>query len=195
MPESLNIEPAQRTFALAPGEAAKFPFAVRLKNAYYGPQPVRLDFTIQAEEEYSFSAYMQLDVGSKDLTLDVKTHVDKDGTLIVEQLMTNSSDRLADFRCLLFPMSEHHRRQRMKVYRLGEKLDRKVYRIPNGRLLVGRELRLEIEEINGPRMLKYRFIATEKRPTDEQTETKEGEVPAQQDPEDMEESSRFVTAE
>ena len=39
----------------------------------------------------------------------------------------------------------------MQVYRLGRELDRKVYRIPDGRELVGKEMLLEIEELNGPR--------------------------------------------
>ena len=39
------------------------------------------------------------------------------------------------------------------------RLDRKVYRIPDGADLVGKEMLLEIEEVNGQRMLKYRFVA------------------------------------
>jgi hypothetical protein len=46
----------------------------------------------------------------------------------------------------------------MQVYRLGKELDRKVYRFGNGRELVGKEMLLELEELNGPRELRYRFV-------------------------------------
>jgi hypothetical protein len=52
----------------------------------------------------------------------------------------------------------------MQVYRLGRQRDRKVYRIPDGRELVGKEMLLEIEELNGPRMLNYRFVASDRSP-------------------------------
>ena len=79
----------------------KFPFDIKLKNALYGKQPMRIDFTIEADERLEFSVYSEMEVGTEDLTLDVKSHLDKDGTLIVEQLMTNRTDRLADFKCHL----------------------------------------------------------------------------------------------
>jgi hypothetical protein len=197
VPDSLSVEPAQRAFAMEAGEATRFPFEIRLRNAYYGPQPIQLDFTVQAEEEYNFSAYMQIEVGTEDLTLDVKTHVDKDDTLVVEQFMTNKTDRLADFRCILFPQStaKHHRRQRSKVYRLGPKTVRNVYRIPKGGELVGRELLLEIEEINGPRYLKYRFHATAEKPAQDDADTDDRDDPTEQDSEDEEEPSRLATNE
>jgi hypothetical protein len=88
----------------------------------------------------------------------VFSHLDKDGTLIVEQLMTNSTDQLADFKCFL--RAKGHRRQRMQIYRLGKDAARKVYRFPNGADLIGKEMLLEIEELNGPRELRYRFVAT-----------------------------------
>jgi hypothetical protein len=195
--DTLSVEPAQRAFAMETGEATRFPFEIRLRSAYYGPQPIRLDFTVQAEEEYNFSAYMQIEVGTEDLTLDVKTHVDKDDTLVVEQFMTNKTDRLADFRCILFPQStaKYHRRQRSKVYRLGKKTVRNVYRIPKGGELVGRELLLEIEEINGPRYLRYRFHATREKPAKDEPGTNEPEDPAEKNSDDVDELSRLATSE
>lgn len=154
-----TIEPPQATFQLAANGETKFPFDIRLKNALFGKQPIRIDFTIEADERLEFSVYSELEVGTEDVTLDVHSHLDKDGTLIVEQLMTNRTDRLADFKCHL--RSKGHQPQRMQVYRLGRDLDRKVYRIPDGRDLIGKEMLLEIEEVNGQRMLNYRFIASD----------------------------------
>ena len=78
--------------------------------------------------------------------------------LIIEQLMTNRAERLADFRCKLY--AKAGKPLRMQVYRLGPHVDKKIYRIPNGKELVGRKMLLDIEELNGPRVLKYRFVAT-----------------------------------
>jgi hypothetical protein len=152
-----TIEPARRTVRLAAGEDARFPFEIRLKDAMFGRQPVRVDFDLEADEHYQFSVYRNMEVGTGDLTLDVRSHLTEDGSLIVEQFMTNLAPGLADFKCYLYG---GERRQRMQVYRLGPNVDRKVYRYPNGAELVGKELRLEIEELNGERVLRYRFKAT-----------------------------------
>jgi hypothetical protein len=53
---------------------------------------------------------------------------------------------------------------------LGRNLDRKVYRYPNGASLVGSPMLLDIEEQNGPRVLKYRFIAEAETPPDESSD-------------------------
>jgi hypothetical protein len=154
-----TIEPPQANFQLAANAEMKFPFDIQLKSVWYGKKPVRVDFTIEADEKLEFSIYRDLEIGTEDLSLDVKSHLDKDGTLIVEQTMTNSAPHPADFKCSL--RAQGHRPQRMQVYRLGKNADRKVYRVANGEDLVGKELWLELEELNGPRTLKYRFVAGE----------------------------------
>jgi hypothetical protein len=55
----------------------------------------------------------------------------------------------------------------MQVYRLGTNVDRKVYRFLDAAQLVGKEMLLEIEELNGQRTLKYRFVATDTPPEPE----------------------------
>jgi hypothetical protein len=140
----------------------KFPFDIQLKSVWYGKKPVRIDFTIEADEKLEFSVYRALEIGTEDLSLDVKSHLDKEGTLIVEQTMTNSAAHPADFKCSLWVQGR--RPQRMQVYRLGKNADRKVYRISNGAELVGKELWLELEELNGQRTLKYRFTAAAQAP-------------------------------
>jgi hypothetical protein len=171
-PDRWALEPAHGGFQLSPGQEMKFPFDIRLKNALFGKQPVRIDFKVEADELFEFSVYRELEVGTEDLTLEVNSHLDNDGLLIIEQLMTNTADRLADFKCYL--LAKGHRPQRMQVYRLSANVDRKVYRIPEGEKLVGQEMMLEIEELNGPRVLKYRFVATATAATDKPVQ----EVPA-----------------
>jgi hypothetical protein len=148
------------TFQLAPGQETRFPFEIELRNALYGSQPVRVEFKVESDVEYKFSVYRQLEVGTEDLTLDLECHVGKDGTLLIEQLMTNSAADMPDFRCYL--SAKGRRPQRTQVYRLGPNLDRKVYRFPDGRDLMNKEMLLEIEELNGPRVLKYRFLPRDK---------------------------------
>ncbi len=170
-----SIEPPQGTFNLGIGEAKSFPFEVRLKNAIFGEQPMRVDFVVDAEEQYHFSVFRNMWVGTGDVTIDVKTHLEKDGMLIVEQLMTNNSDRSVDFKCNLY--AKGRRRQRSQVYRLGPTIDRKVYRYPNGAELVGKELTLEAEEIGGERVLKYRFVATKDKPPEKPPEPDDDSQP------------------
>jgi hypothetical protein len=153
-----SIDPPQTNFQLAANAEMKFPFDIQLKSVWYGKKPVRIDFTIEADEKLEFSIYRDLEIGTEDLSLDVQSHLDKEGTLIVEQTMTNSAPHAADFKCSLRALGR--RPQRMQVYRLGKNPARKVYRVPNGSELVGKELWLELEELNGPRTLKYRFVAS-----------------------------------
>jgi hypothetical protein len=158
-----TIEPPLTAFQLAAGAEMKFPFDVKLKNALYGKQPIRIDFTVEADERLEFSVYRDMEVGTDDLELDVQSHLDKDGNLVVEQRMRNRTDKLTDFKCHL--RSKGRQPQRMQVYRLGKEVDRKVYRLRDGRDLIGKEMLLEIEETNGQRMLNYRFVASDQRPT------------------------------
>ena len=160
-----SIDPPRGTFSLAAGENFHFPFEVRLKNATFGKQPMRIDFDVSADEQYKFSVYTAVWVGAGDVTIDVKTHLDKDGTLIVQQIMANKSDHLSDFKCNLFATG--FRPQRAQVYRLGATPDRKQYRYPNGSELLGKTLLLEAEEIGGLRVFKFSFVATDKEEADD----------------------------
>jgi hypothetical protein len=169
-----SVEPPQSTFQLAAGAEMRFPFEIEFRKAFFGKQPVRIDFKLEADQEYEFSVYTDLEVGTEDLSLDVATYLDKEGKLIVEQIMTNKSEQLSDFKCFL--RARGHRRQRMQVYRLGKEADRKVYRFGNGRDLIGKEMLLEIEELSGPRELRYRFVAKDNPPPAE-TAVKKNRIP------------------
>ncbi len=166
MTDRWTIEPPQSNFQLAPNAEMKFPLDIQLKSVRYGKKLVRIDFTVEADEKYEFSIYRHLEVGTEDLSLEVKSHLDKDGTLIVEQTMTNSAPHTTNFKCSL--RARGHRPQRVQVYRLGKTPDRRVYRVEDGADLVGKELWLELEELNGPRTLKYRFVAGEDAGTSSQ---------------------------
>ncbi|MEX2317979.1 MAG: hypothetical protein WD669_12550 [Pirellulales bacterium] len=166
LPDPLSIDPPQGAFKAAKDGDAQFPFEIRLKNAMFGKQPIRIEFNVEADENYHFSVYRELEVGTGDLTLEVKTHLEDDGALIVKQTMTNRTGRLADFKCNL--SAKDRRRMRMQVYRLGEEVDTKIYRYADGQDLIGHYMLLEIEEINGgERALYHRFKVVDSPEDDE----------------------------
>jgi hypothetical protein len=174
-----SIEPPTGPFRLARDGTIKFPFEIQLKGgATYGSQPIRIDFQLEADENYTFSVYRTMEVGTGDVTLDVNTHLNADGVLIVEQLMTNLGPQPADFRCFL--SATGRRRQKSQIYQLsGKTPDRKVYRFPNGAELLGQQMSLEIEELNGDRIFQYRFEVTNSPPVDdEQPQEREANSPA-----------------
>jgi hypothetical protein len=166
LPDRLSIDPPQGVFKASKDGDAQFPFEIRLKNAMFGKQPVRIDFNVEADENYQFSVYRELEVGTGDLTLDIKTYLDDDGALVVKQMMTNRTGSLADFKCNL--SAKDRRRKRMQVYRLGTEVDTKIYRYPNGKDLIGHDMWLEVEELNGgERVLRHRFKVVDSPKEDE----------------------------
>jgi hypothetical protein len=162
-----SIDPPEGVFKLARDGSSSFPFEIRLKNgATFGKQPVRIQFNVEADEQYQFSVYREMEVGTGDVTLEVRTYLNDEGVLIVEQLMTNLTDELADFKCRLG--ASGRRTQRSQVYQLGKVQDRKIYRFPNGDELLGQRMLLEIEEVNGDeRLFRYRFDVTNSPPAEE----------------------------
>jgi hypothetical protein len=154
-----SIEPPDSEINLSAGETYSFPFDIRLKNAIFGEQPVRVDFVIDADEKYQFSVYRKMWVGSGSVSIDFRSHLEQDGTLVVEQIMTNIAPEPVDFKCFLY--AKGYRRQRTQVYRLGATPDVTTYRFRDGAILIGKELTLEAEEINGERVLKCRYLVTD----------------------------------
>jgi hypothetical protein len=145
---------------LAAGETRTFPFELTIPiDANSGPQDLRVDFDITADEHYQFSLYRQFEVGLGDVTVDVSTSLTSEGVLVVKQEMTNNTDEVVDFKCYLSAPNE--RRMQSQVYRLGRGKDVKFYRYANGRELLGKTLHLKAEEIDGPRTLNYRFVGKE----------------------------------
>jgi hypothetical protein len=155
-PDGWQVYPDRMEFKLAAGAAFQRQFEVTLPfDANSGSAPVRVDFEVAAEQNRSFSVFRELDVGDGLLEVEVHTRLEEDGNMVVEQRMVNRGDRLADFKCLLY--APGRRRQRIQVFRLGGSPDSKTYRYPEGETLIGQELWLRIEEIDGPRVLNYRF--------------------------------------
>ena len=159
-PKGWRITPSQIDFKAARGEEIAKRFEVILPaDASSGPQPVKVKVDLLADRHYHFIVYRELTVGLGNLNVEISTHLDGDGVLVVEQQMTNSSNTTPDFKCLLYAAGR--RAQRSQVYRLGASADIKIYRYPNGRDLIGKELWLHAEEVGGSRVINHRIFAEE----------------------------------
>lgn len=156
-PEGWQIIPDKIDFKLAVGEKVRRPFQIYLPfDATSGSTPLRVDFDVIAERPYRFSVYRDVNVGDKEIELEVNTRLEEDGTLIVEQRMINRGDTPVDFKCLLNAVGE--RQQRMQVFQLTNSWDTKTYTYADGEELLGEELYLKVEEQGGQRrVLNYRF--------------------------------------
>lgn len=158
-PDGWQIVPDKIDFKLAIGEKVRRPFQVYLPfDATCGPTPIRIDFDVIAEQPYKFSAYREVNVGDKDIELEVNTRLQDDGSLIVEQRMINHGLKPVDFKCYMNASSVGRKQQRMQVYQLINSWDSRTYKYVDGEELLGEELYLKVEEQGGQRrVLNYSF--------------------------------------
>jgi hypothetical protein len=159
-PPSWSIEPRSAAFDLPGGEVLSHPFTVLLPfSATSGEHPIRVDFEIGGERPRRFSAYHRLHVGLGDVRVDMTAQLGNHGELEVHQRITNETGAPVSFTCQLF--APGRRRLTSQVTAPAEGSDARVYRLAEGRELVGQELWLRAEEIGGPRVLSQRFVAAE----------------------------------
>ncbi|MFH1920700.1 MAG: hypothetical protein ABIP48_12525 [Planctomycetota bacterium] len=158
IPDAREVNPERIDFRLAGGETLEQPFEITLPyNATSGRHPVRVDFELETGQTRRFSAYRHLDVGPDDVNVEIITRLNERGELEVEQRFVNNTDSPVSFRCQL--SARGRRRQKTQVLDLGRGRDVHVFRIPDGEQLIGTTLWLRAEQIDGPRVLNYRFTA------------------------------------
>lgn len=149
-----------RRFSLPTAASLQAAIGVTLKDATHGDQAVRIDFDLTTDRDYRFSVWRNLHVGTGDVELDVQTYVGEDGRLVIEQLLRKTVGPPSDFRCLLY--AKNRRRKRTQVYQLGPDLVKKRFTYLNADDLIGQEMRLRVEEIDGRRVLIHRFMVDPK---------------------------------
>ncbi len=155
-PEGWQVLPPKLSFKLAAGETTRRPFQIVLPfDANSGEETLRANFKFSADRAYQFSIFRSLQVGDQDIELELHTHINAKGMLVVEQRMINHSGEFADFKCLLY--ARKRRTQKMQVYRLGNNYDLQTYFYPNGHELIGTQLWLCAEENDGTRVLNHRI--------------------------------------
>jgi hypothetical protein len=158
LPEKWQVQPRDMPFRLAEGEPIERPFEITFPyDANAGRHQVHVDFEIQGTPPRRFSVYRNIDVGLGFVYITIRTWLNDQGELEVEQKFVNDGGGRVSFRCQLF--IPERRRQMIQVLSLpkGQKTD--VYRIPDGEELIGQTLWLRAEELKGPRVLNYRFEA------------------------------------
>jgi hypothetical protein len=158
VPEVWQIDPRQLPFKLEAGGQQKTTLDVVLgPDASSGPQPVRLDFEIEADRTYRFSVFCTLHVGLGDVDVELATQLDERGSLVVKQRLKNNTDREVSFNCMLF--APGRRRERVQVLRQGKGEQTGTFVLERGEELIGQTLWLRAEEIGGDRVLNYSIVA------------------------------------
>jgi hypothetical protein len=92
-----------------------------------------------------------------DLRVEIATQLDDSGDLKVTQRVMNETDHKVNFRCRLF--APDRRVVRSEIRSAGRGCETRIYHLANGGELLGKTLWLEAEEMDGPRVLNYRFVA------------------------------------
>ena len=87
--------------------------------------------------------------------MDISSQLNEKGQLEVAQRFVNDSPDRVSFRFQLF--APGRRRLKAQVIGLDHGQDLKIYRLADGRELIGKDLWLRAEEIDGPRSLNYRL--------------------------------------
>lgn len=159
-PPGWIVEQPTQQFKLSSGKRQTENMDVSLgANASSGPQKIRLDFNLSADRSYRFSVYREIQVGLGDIELELETHLDEYGNLVVDQHLTNKTDRFVSFNCLLFV--PNRRRERRQIFELGRGRQTTRFVIADGEELIGLTLGLRAEEIGGARVLNHRIVAEE----------------------------------
>jgi hypothetical protein len=157
-PADWTISPRRTRFRLMPGEKLQQPFEIALPvNVSSGSHLIRADFEMHAGRPYRFSAWRRVTVGLDEVRVEISTQLNAAGELEVHQRLINETTQPASFRCQLF--APERRRLSTQIVNLGRGDDLRIYRLSDGKELLGKTLWLQAEEVNGPRVLNYRFVA------------------------------------
>ena len=150
-------DPLELPFEAASEDEVVSPFRILLdSDASSGRKPVRIDFEINADQNYRFSVYRWLEIGLGDIALEHIVRTGNQGEIIVEQHLINKSDDFISFNCYLF--APGRRRMRQQVIGLGHGRVKIEFILPDGEELLGQTLRLQAEEIGGERVLNQRIV-------------------------------------
>ncbi|HVV99587.1 MAG TPA: hypothetical protein VHB77_04575 [Planctomycetaceae bacterium] len=159
MPREWKIEPSQWTLQLGAGEKFSLPLVLAFPtNSSLGQIDTQIEFEISADRPYRFIVRRPYKVGLGDIVMRVTERRTPDGQLEIEQRIINNTEPLEilNFNCSLSIPGE--RRQRKLVVKLAKGEDLKFYYLPNADAMQGQELWIRAEQINGRRVLNYRWF-------------------------------------
>lgn len=159
VPPEWEIEPRNARLQLGPGEEFRLPVAFSLPPyATLGTEQVALEFEIDADRKYRFDSLQPYQVGLGDVLIEVHDRRLPDGRLEIEQTVVNQTTppEILSFECSLFIPGR--KRQKAYVTKLGNGRNTKLYFAPDADTLRGQELWVRCEQVDGRRVLNYRWI-------------------------------------
>jgi hypothetical protein len=155
-PRGWMIKPETMSFHLAPNESLKKQFDVILTSIVTnGRNLIRIDFTIETDKVYRFSVFRPIDVGTSDIRVEAQTRLLPGNILEVEQHFINESDKTVNFQCELTAPNRRRLITQIRNQEQGENVQ--YYQLENGRSLLGQQIWIRAEEIDGPRFYNYQF--------------------------------------
>ncbi|MFQ5731600.1 MAG: hypothetical protein ACE5KM_06575 [Planctomycetaceae bacterium] len=162
VPRGWSLQPSTWQLRVAKGGSLSLPTTITVPaNASLGDVPVTIDFNITGDRPYSFRIHRTFKVGMGDVAMQIFDRKTKNGRLEIQQIITNNTQPVEElsFRCSLFVPG--YRRQRRTVTQLRKGRDRKFYVLPDAESLRGKTLWIRAEQIEGDRVLNFRWKALE----------------------------------
>lgn len=163
-PTSWQVSPDAENWELMPLKSTRAEFEVVLgNNATIGQYEIPIDFRFETIPPTQIRVYRTIDVGPEGFDLVVSSRMvagdassPGGGMLRVKIELTNRSDQLAHFDCLLFAAGNRQYERRTLVVAPGVSVVRTVD-FPRGRELVGTRMLLRAIEQNGDRVINHTF--------------------------------------
>lgn len=151
-----EVQPGQIPFNIAGNREAGLPFALKLPSrTNLGEQMLGIEFNLGgAGLSYPFRVYRDYLVGLGDVRMEVLLTRMENGGVLVEQIVTNSTDpaETLDLRCHLLIRGRRRQTRNMDGLVSGQ-TSKAVYLIPDFDDLESRDLWLRAEQKNGRRVL------------------------------------------
>jgi hypothetical protein len=159
-PEAWRIESPRRSWEALGGRSDTKSFDVVLGNsAKIGTYEVPIRFEIQSVPPKRITVYRRVDVGPEGLELKVDTRLTPQGPLRVQIEMTNSSDRVQSYDCMLFPDATRQYQRRFITIEPRQTVRNEIY-WADGADLVGGKMLLRAVEQDGRRVVNYEIDVT-----------------------------------
>jgi len=157
LPNEWDIQvPGDGKFSLDEGERLNMPLLIKLPpNTNLGRIPISIDFEL---DSFHFRVYRNFNIGIGDVGMNVSwKHLD-DGRLRIEQFITNNTNppEILNFRCSLFVPGQ--RRRKAILSNLDRGVRKITFDIPNYDSLVGKNILIRAEQLNGKLVLNYHWI-------------------------------------
>jgi hypothetical protein len=144
-------------FRVGEGQELRLPIPLTLTlDANSGPQTLRFDFNLQAQQRQQFHVYRTVQVGWEDVGIEMQSRLLEDNQLQLDLILQNKSETPVSFNWTLFPPGRRRETQQVINLPAGRTSFRMV--LPRGDELVGERIFLRAEELGGDRVINQSVI-------------------------------------